>query len=181
MRFRAVATLVLVSACGGSVEVAGLGSNPGGGGAGGAGSGGAGSGGAGGSAAAGGDDVPWTHDPGRTFSQATCEADGMQLYVELWPSGEACVGEPDVDPADVLALGISRWDGEPGTYAIGEETVHGIAHAGGVGYGEIDGTITMEPFAATPRWLSWQLSVGEGRTDLGPCGHFDDYGCEGQP
>lgn len=119
--------------------------------------------------------VEWTHDPGQTFSSITCKEDGMLLLVEVWPTGTACT--PDPAATDVLVLGIDAWDGEPHTFQLGQETPHGTAHATLGVPGPLEGTITVEPFAEAPRWISWDLSEAAGRTDLGLCGHFDDYPC----
>ncbi|XXT21120.1 hypothetical protein WME94_06060 [Sorangium sp. So ce429] len=122
--------------------------------------------------------VEWTHDPGKTFSYVGCKDHGMVLFVEIWPTGAACTPEPFPLLDDVLVLVIAGWDGAPGTYTIGEQTAHGTAGATFAGPPEqLEGTITVEPFAEAPRWISWELSMAEGRTDLGLCGHFDDYPC----
>jgi hypothetical protein len=168
---RLVASCLVLVACRGSVLVEGGSSDPGAAGA--DGGGGSGAAPAAGGAGAG---VEWTHDPAQTYSGVTCERDGMVLLVEIWPGGAACVSDRFVRPEDVLVLVLGDWDGQPGTYTIGDETVHGTAGARGIAEGS-EGTITVEPFADTPRWFSWMLSVAEGRTDLGPCGQFDDFGC----
>lgn len=120
----------------------------------------------------------WTHDPGETYSSIMCKDDGMQLFVELWPPSaqSACVPDPAV--SDVLVLGIEGWDGEPGTFVLGEETEHGTAQAGySLSLDPLEGTLTVEPFAETPQWISWELSVDSGRTDLGLCGKFSKFPC----
>lgn len=119
----------------------------------------------------------WTVPPGQTYSAVSCEDGEMLLFVEIWPDAASeCNPSPGV--TDLLVLGIRGWDGEPGTFAVGVETAKGTAHAGSsLDAEDAEGAITVEPFAGTPRWLSWDLSVGEGRTDLGTCGHFEAYPC----
>jgi hypothetical protein len=129
---------------------------------------------------AGGDGSPaLTHPPAQTYSDVTCKKDGMRLFVEIWPDAESqCVPTPDVVVGSILVMGIQGWDGTPGAYGVGEETLHGVALAAAVpGPETIEGTITIAPFGATPSVLSWDLSVGSGSTDLALCGHFELFPC----
>jgi hypothetical protein len=121
-----------------------------------------------------------THPPGRTYSSVYCHDDGVQLFVEIWPETAVfadCMAEAGI--GDVLVLGILSWDGQPGTFVVGQETPAGTAGAGWTSYpieaGQ--GTITVEPFTDTPGWISWDLDTHAGRTDLSVCGHFPQFPC----
>jgi hypothetical protein len=167
--------IAMVLGCGGSVTTAPDGS--GGSGAASSSSSGAADAGAGASAV---DAGPgWTVPPGQTHSRVDCDEEQMLLFVEIWPTAESeCLPSPAV--TDLLVLGISEWDGSPGTFVVGQPTAHGTAHAS-TGIDETEGSITVEPFVGTPRWLAWELSAGEGRTDLGLCGKFDEFPCVPPP
>jgi hypothetical protein len=106
----------------------------------------------------------------------SCADDGgALLFVEVWPSApSACVPPPRVE--EVLVLGVDGWNGQPGTFVVGEETPNGLAMASS-GTEPVTGTITIEPFVLTPSVIAWDLSVGSGRTDLGVCGKLDDFPC----
>jgi hypothetical protein len=120
----------------------------------------------------------WTVWPGQTYSHTHCDDwNQLLLLVEIWPEAEIeCVLPAHV--ADALVLVIEAWDGSAGTFTVGEPTVHGAAHATQFPAPKVvTGTITIEPYADTPRGIAWDLDVGAGRTDLGPCGRFDELSC----
>ena len=126
----------------------------------------------------------WTVPPGQTYADDHCVDGEKRLWVEIYSEAPAeCVVPVDVN--DTLLLAISAWDGAPGSFTVGEETIHGTAHAAHFtdtgNEEEVEGTITVEPYRGTPRWISWALSVAEGRTDLGACGKFDDAPCAPRP
>ncbi|WP_437720446.1 hypothetical protein [Sorangium sp. So ce861] len=119
----------------------------------------------------------WVVPPGQTFSQTRCGGGGLVLFVEIWPdAGSACAPPPELNPEDVLVMGIGGWDGQPGTFIVGVETPQGTARAT-MGIDEVEGKITVEPFVGTPSRLSWDLSVGSGSTDLAACGRFEVTSC----
>ncbi|WP_437821209.1 hypothetical protein [Sorangium sp. So ce1078] len=119
----------------------------------------------------------WMVPPGQTFSYTNCNESGLVLFVEIWPDAvSACSAPPNVNPEDVLVMGIAGWDGQPGTFIVGVETPQGTARAR-IGLDEVEGKITIEPFVGTPSGLSWDLSVGSGSTDLATCGHFEVTPC----
>jgi hypothetical protein len=122
----------------------------------------------------------WTVAPDRTFSYVDCDSQNAAplLFVEIWADGVGCVANPGL--TDVLVLGITGWDGQPGTFTVGVETPQGLAHATTTSLGPdpIPGTITVEPFVGTPGAIAWDLSIGAGRTDLSVCGQFEEYPCE---
>lgn len=138
---------------------------------GGAGQGGAPQGGAGGG-------VPeWTVWPGQIYAAAPCEEEtGLRdLLVELWPyADEACL--PPVEVASVPVLGITDWDGSPGTYPFGVDTAHGKAGASD-GLDPVEGWLTVEPYQTTPGWIEWEMSGEPGRTDLSLCGKWMSFAC----
>lgn len=107
----------------------------------------------------------------------TDDRDGLTLVIEVWDRAVSdCVPPADVSSDGVLLLAIMGWDRTAGTWRIGEETEHGIAAAArGLGDEPATGTLTLEPFDASPRFVSWDLdALGSGRADLGLCGRFDD-------
>ena len=123
----------------------------------------------------------WTVPPDRVFSYVDCDyADkGTLLFVEVWKEGSACSAPPQAVDG-ILVLGIEGWDGQPGTFTLGVETPQGKAGAGmsPLMSEDIAGTLTVETFVGTPSAISWDLSVGAGRTDLSACGNFDAFPCE---
>ncbi len=120
---------------------------------------------------------PWTVSPEQVFSDVACDDEPL-LFIEVWPAAaSACVAPPGLDVDDILVLGIEGWDGEPGTFPIDEETPHGVARAKR-GLDALTGTLTVEPYVGTPSAISWNLSVGAGRTDLSVCGKLDELPCE---
>jgi hypothetical protein len=120
-----------------------------------------------------------TVDPGWTYSSVSCDPErGMTLMVEIWNEAKGeCV--PDPGAIDVLVLGVDRWDGRSGVFEVGVSTPRGRAGASRSG-GSVDvtGTIVIEPFDDTPRFVAWDLSIDEGRADLSRCGRFEAYPCE---
>ncbi|WP_437933673.1 hypothetical protein [Sorangium sp. So ce341] len=99
------------------------------------------------------------------------------LFIEIWPAASsACAPSPELNPEDVLVMGIVDWDGQPGTFVVGVETPQGTARAMR-GADEVEGKITVQPFVGTPSGLSWDLSVGTGSTDLAACGRFEVTSC----
>ncbi|WP_437905694.1 hypothetical protein WME95_46775 [Sorangium sp. So ce327] len=117
----------------------------------------------------------WTVPPGQAFSYTSCEEGGLLLFVEIWPdAGPVCVPTPDAQ--DVLVVGITGWDGQPGTFIVGVETPQGTARAV-FGIDKVEGKITVEPFVGSPSGFSWDLSVGSGSTDIAACGEFEVTSC----
>ena len=128
-------------------------------------------------------DAGFTVPAGQSFSQVRCDERGTTFYAEIWPTvdGAECAPPPDISE-ELLILGIDGWDGSAGTFIMGESSPRGTARGGtGASAEPVTGTITIEPFPATPEVLSWDLSVGSGRVDLRTCGRFEMFPCEPPP
>jgi hypothetical protein len=170
-----VAALMLTSACNSTVIV----QAEGGGGSGGDGSSGPSTG--SGDTSSSSSSSPWTVPPDRGYSSVICGDEPYEpmLFVEIWPVGAGCLAPPDLWDGIIL-LGIQKWDGSPGTFTVDVETPHGVAIAGLSDLSDevITGTITVEPFEGAPSAISWDLSIGAGRTDLSVCGHFENFPCK---
>lgn len=115
--------------------------------------------------------------PERTWSTAYREEAKLNLLIEIWPNAvAACVPPADVDVERMTVLGIHGWDGTAQTFVLDQDGPHGRAAgtSGGISADDrLTGTLTVEPFDETPRYLSFDIDpLGQGRIDLSLCGDF---------
>lgn len=109
----------------------------------------------------------------RSWAEVIRDDRGLRLLIEVYrePLAE-CAPPLDVDPNDLVLIGIRAWDGSAGTFPIGVATPHGTAQFA-VGTDGASGTVTIEPFAGRPRVVTYETDRASGAIDVSRCGNFD--------
>jgi len=120
--------------------------------------------------------------PATTLSLVGCDDDGSVTWlaeVRLSGTPTDCLPVPGLDPAEVLTIGLSQWDGEAGTHVVGTDPNAAAARGSEV----LSGTFTLEvssPFH--PLRVAYDL-FGEasqyvGDVDLATCSFVTDLPCD---
>jgi hypothetical protein len=120
--------------------------------------------------------------PATTLSLVGCDDDGTVTWlaeVRLSGTPTDCLPVPGLDPAEVLTIGLSQWDGEGGTHELGTDPNAAAAQGGEV----LGGTFTLE--VATPyhpQRVEYDLvgasSHHAGSVDLQACSFVTDLPCD---
>jgi epidermal growth factor receptor substrate 15 len=116
-----------------------------------------------------------------SISMVSCQDDGtiawlVEVYV-LAPI-DGCVPPVDVSPNDILLIGIDEWDGEAGTYDVGQGEAIAV-----MGVETLSGSLTLDVSAPYhPSTLDYDLagtsSMHTGTLDLAPCSFVEEPPCE---
>jgi len=110
----------------------------------------------------------------------SCQDDGtVSWLVEVYVQGpiDGCAAPVDVDPSEVLLVGIDEWDGESGTYEIGNGAAVAV-----YGVEPLTGTFTLEVSAAyEPSAFDYDFTGASadlaGSIHLETCSFVDEMPC----
>lgn len=110
----------------------------------------------------------------RTWSQLTRSDGRFSLLVEVYPVAVGSCAPSAAVSEDLLALGLVGWDGRAGTFPFGVETARGRAMLSiGLREREVKGSLTIEPFAGKPRYVTYETdTLGGGTLDISRCEDF---------
>jgi len=103
----------------------------------------------------------------------------IRWLVEVYVLGpiDDCVAPADLDPSDVLVVGIDGWDGEGGTFVLGDGAASATYNVQ-----SLMGTFTLEVSAPYhPSTLTYDFANASaeltGDVSLEPCSHVEAPPC----
>lgn len=126
------------------------------------------------------DDSGTGGDSTSAVSMVGCQDDGtiawlVEVYVEMPIDG--CVPPPDIDPSSLLVVGVDDWNGEAGSYEVGDEAMASYELE------PLTGSIDLQVSSPWhPSRLDYELAGTTtkltGSIDLETCSYVDEPPCE---